>query len=65
MSAADQMIDRCVSITRATGPSFASAWERIGANAFRLRATGEIFSHAFANMVLQDVAPGSVLEAVV
>lgn len=62
MSASDEILNRLVSISRASGPTFWAAWKRLGPDAFRLTATGEIFNRAWANMVLQQIHPGADIE---
>ncbi|MES2666098.1 MAG: hypothetical protein V4712_08360 [Pseudomonadota bacterium] len=62
MSASDEILNRLVSITKATGPTFWAAWERLGPDAFRLKATNEIFNRVWAGMVLTDVNPGGDIE---
>lgn len=60
MSASDEILNRLIAVTRASGPSFWAAWERVGLD-YRLKATGEIFPPVWANMVLQQMHPGADL----
>jgi hypothetical protein len=61
MSASDEILNRLVAVTQATGPTFWAAWEPSENGGYRLKATGEVFSRPWANMVLQEVHPGSDL----
>ncbi len=63
MSASDEIINRLVAVTLATGP-FAQAWERLGPDTFRMRESGETVSHVWANMVLQQIHVGADLQEV-
>ncbi|SEM91598.1 hypothetical protein SAMN04488103_102434 [Gemmobacter aquatilis] len=60
MSRSDEILNRLVSLTRR---DFVAAWERVGTDAFRLRASGEIFTRAWVNAVLQEVHTGADLDA--
>lgn len=59
MSASDEVLNRLVAVTRSS-PNFWAAWERDG-DAYRLKATGEVFPPVWANMVLQQIHPGADL----
>lgn len=62
MSKSDDILNRLVTITQATGPDFWSAWEPSHAGGYRLKATGEVFSRPWANAVLQELHPGADIE---
>lgn len=62
MSHSDEILNGLVAITKASAPTFWAAWEAAGPDAYRLKATGEVYGRVWANAVLQDVHPGAVLE---
>lgn len=64
MSASDVIIDQLVAATKASGPSFAEAWERLAPDVFCLKSTGACVNRAWCAMVLQQIHVGAMLDEV-